>query len=153
MLNLTIDFQRNHDGSKAIAAPDDDECLEYADSLIGVIRPFLTTNRRQQLAAEVFHVDGPLRVAKFRFVRWSDGGPERGIVAGEKLSTVLGRIAASLDSEVSDQVYTRRHLRLYCGDTFYIVKPAQRRFWSRSAGMIDADSVLKDLVEGLDSRG
>jgi N-6 DNA Methylase len=152
MLNLTIDFQRNHDRSRALEAPHDDECLEYAEALIGVIQPFLTTNRRQTLSAEVFHVDGPLRVAKFRFLRGTSGTPELGIVSGQKLSTVLGRIAASLESKVSDQVYTRRHLRLYCGDTFYVVKPAQRRFWSRSAGMVDADSVLKDLVEGSDGR-
>ena len=64
----------------------------------------------------------------------------------QELSTLLGRIADSIDSEMSAQLYTRRHLRVYSGDTFYIVKPAQKRFWSRSAGMADADSVLKDLM-------
>lgn len=152
-LNLTIDFQRNHDDSRAVKAPEVEECLQYADSLIGVIQPFLTTNRRQRLSAEVFDLDGPLRVAKFRFVRGENGTAELGIVPGQKLSTVLGWIAASLDSELSAQVYTRRHLRLYSGDTFYVVKPAQRRFWSRSAGMVDADSVLKDIVAGSDRRG
>jgi hypothetical protein len=58
---------------------------------------------------------------------------------------VLKKIAQSLDTELSALLYTRRHLRLYTGDTFYVVKPAQKRFWSQSAGMADADSVLKDL--------
>jgi hypothetical protein len=138
--------------SDALDAPDGDECLRYAESLIGVIQPFLATNRRQHLSAEVYEVDGPLRVAKFRFIRGVNGSPELGVVPGQRLSAVLNHIAGLLDSEVSAQVYTRRHLRLYSGDIFYVVKPAQRRFWSRSAGMADADSVLKDLV-GSDRRG
>lgn len=153
MLNMTIDFQRNHDDSHALDAPSINECINYAESLITIIQPLLTTRRRQHLSAEIFDVDGPLRVAKFRFVRSSSDAPELGVVPGQKLSTVLNRIAGSLDSDVSAQVYTRRHLRLYCGDTFYVVKPAQKRFWSKSAGMADADSVLKDIVVGSDRRG
>ena len=146
MLTLTIDYQRKHGKSKALARPSPVECLQYADSLIGVIQPFLTTRRRQALTAEVNEVDGPLSVVKFRFVPDGNANTEPRIVPRQELSTLLGRIADSIDSEMSAQLYTRRHLRVYSGDTFYIVKPAQKRFWSRSAGMADADSVLKDLM-------
>ena len=42
MLTLTIDYQRKHGKSKALARPSPVECLQYADSLISVIQPFLT---------------------------------------------------------------------------------------------------------------
>jgi len=146
MLDLTIGHQRKHAKSKALATPATADCERYAQSLIGVIQPFLMTNRRQSLAAEVYQVEGPLRVVKFQFVRGKNAEPKLTVVAREELSCILGRIAASLDNEMSAELYTRRHLRLYAEDTFYIVKPAQRRFWSRSAAMADADSVLKDLM-------
>jgi hypothetical protein len=82
-------------------------------------------------------------------VRGRDSEPKVSVVPHVELSSLLGAIAASLDNEMSEQLYTRRHLRLYTESTFYIVKPAQKRFWSRSAAMADADSVLKDLI-GLD---
>jgi len=104
------------------------------------------TSRRQSLSAEVYDVEGPLRVVKFRFVLCGNSGPTVDVVARQDLSGLLEKIAASFDSEISTQIYTRRHLRLYAGDTFYIVKPAQKRFWIRSAGMADGDSVVKDLM-------
>jgi hypothetical protein len=146
MLDLTIDHQRKHAKSKALARPAATDCKKYAQSLIGVIQPFLLTNRRQSLAAEVYEVDGPLRVVKFQFVRGKHADPKLSVVAREDLSSILKRIAASLDNETSVELYTRRHLRLYAEDTFYIIKPAQKRFWSRSAAMADADSILKDLM-------
>jgi SAM-dependent methyltransferase len=149
MLDLTIDYQRKHGKSKALGTPDMAYRKQYAESLMGIIQPLLTTSRRQSLAAEVYDVEGPLRVVRFQFVRGNNSEPKVSLVAREELSAILGRIAASVDNEMSKQLYTRRHLRLYAENTFYIVKPAQRRFWSRSAAMADADSVLKDLI-GMD---
>ncbi|RUL86995.1 HsdM family class I SAM-dependent methyltransferase [Tautonia sociabilis] len=146
MVGLTIDHQRNHGKSKALVAPDTPECVRYAESLIDVIQPLLVTNRRQAVSAEVYDVDGPLRIAKFQFVREQNAKPSLRVVEKQTLSPLLDRIAESLDEEMAASLYTRRHLRLYADDTFYIVKPAQRRFWSRSAAMADADSVLKDLM-------
>jgi hypothetical protein len=146
MVRFTIDHQRNHGRSKALEAPDAPDCVQYAESLIGVIQPLLAANRRQALAAEVYDVDGPLRVAKFQFVRTKDPKPSLRVVEKQRLSPLLDRIADSLDEEMAASLYTRRHLRLYANDTFYIIKPAQRRFWSRSAAMADADSILKDMM-------
>jgi hypothetical protein len=146
MLNLTIDYQRMHGKSTAVKAPLSSECLEYADSVIGVIQPFLAASRRRSLSAEVYEVDGPLRVVKFQFKPGDSADSTLKVVSRKDLSSLLQSIAANLDNELSAQLYTRRHLRLYSGDTFFVVKPAQRRFWSRSAGLVDADSVLKDFV-------
>ena len=126
--------------------PEGHERIQYAESLIQTIQPLLVTNGRQKLTAEVFDVDGPLALVKFRFTPGVNGRPQITVTPRQNLRAALDRIADSLDSEMSDQLYTRRHLRLYAGDTFYVVKPAQKRFWSRSAGMADADSVLKDLM-------
>ena len=35
--------------------------------------------------------------------------------------------------------------RLFAGDSLYLVKPLQRRFWLRSAAIADADAVAVDL--------
>ena len=146
MLALTIDHQRNHQISRALKPATGPECLRYAESVIGIIQPLLMTRRKQSLSAEVFDTEGRLRVVKFQFEQGKEAKPEPRLMPRQGLSAVLDRIAASLDSEMSTQLYTRRHLRLYAGDTFYVIKPAARRHWSRAAGMADADSVLRDLM-------
>jgi hypothetical protein len=64
----------------------------------------------------------------------------------EDLSAVLHEVSRNLDEQIAVGIHTRRHLRVYSGDTFYVVKPSQRRFWTRSAGLTDGDAVLKDLL-------
>ena len=86
-------------------------------------------------------------VVRFTIVAASQN--DRPSVAIEKaadLSQVLHEVAKNLDEEIAFGIHTRRHLRVYSGDSIYVVKPSQRRFWTRSAGLTDGDSILKDLL-------
>ena len=71
----------------------------------------------------------------------------------QELETVLKNIAEQLSQEIADRIYTRRNLRIYSGDDFYIIKPAKRIYWTRSAGLNDADLILSEkLKANRDSR-
>ncbi len=147
MLEFTIDLQRNHERSRALDPATTRDCCGYARHLIGVIQPFLERRKRRSLQADVIDVDGPLRVVQFRFADCAAN--DRPAVVTRKvpnLDDVLARIAENLDQEISVGLYTRRHLRVYADDSFYVIKPSQRRFWSRAAGLNDGDSVLGDLM-------
>jgi hypothetical protein len=92
-------------------------------------------------------VDAPLRVVRFKIMpNSSNGRPNVLVEKAADLSSVLREVARSLDEQIAFGIHTRRHLRVYSGDAFYILKPSQRRFWTRSAGLTDGDSVLKDLL-------
>ncbi len=149
MVNYTIDLQRNHEKSEAVSEATARDCCDYAKHVIAVIQPFLETRKKRRLVADVLDMDAPLRVVRFRILTTSGKG--RSSVAIEKaadLSEVLNEVAQNLDEQIAFGIHTRRHLRVYSGDSFYVVKPSQRRFWTRSAGLTDGDSVLKDLLAG-----
>lgn len=147
MLNLTIDFQRNHEQSHAVESAEPKECSEYAEYLIKVIQPFLTTRKRRRIVADVLDVDAPLQVVRFRVVSVSrNNRPAVSVIKAHDLSEVLTEVARNLDERIAFGIYTRRHLRVYADNTFYIVKPSQRRYWSRSAGLVDGDAVVKDFL-------
>jgi hypothetical protein len=57
---------------------------------------------------------------------------------------VLQSIAKQLPPKFGDRVFTRRNLKVYVGENIYIIKPRQLRYWSRSAGLNDADAVLAE---------
>ena len=149
MVNHTIDLQRNHGESEALSAATTKECRDYAKHVIAVIQPFLETSKKRRIVADVLDVDAPLRTVRFKIILASRNG--RPSVLTEKvadLSDVLHKVAQNLDEKIAIGIHTRRHLRVYSGDSFYVVKPSQRRFWTRSAGLTDGDSVLKDLLAG-----
>jgi hypothetical protein len=147
MVNQTIDFQRNHEKSEALVPASATECRAYAKSLIDVIQPFLQTRRKRRIVADILDVDAPLRVVRFKIMpNSSNGRPNVLVEKAADLSSVLREVARNLDEQIAFGIHTRRHLRVYSGDAFYILKPSQRRFWTRSAGLTDGDSVLKDLL-------
>jgi len=60
---------------------------------------------------------------------------------------ILHRISENLRSQVADNLFVRRDLRIYDGDHFYIIKPNQKRFWSESSALNDADVVVQEHME------
>ena len=46
----------------------------------------------------------------------------------------------------SASVYFRKVVKYYEGDIIYIIKPNQKRFWSRSIAMQDSSSILLEIV-------
>jgi hypothetical protein len=144
-VNLTINLRMERENSIAIRKPNIDELKLYALQLIGVIQPFLQTLRERVLVANILEVNkSPLQVVKFSLVPASSQEKIVQTNQAQELKVVLGRIAEQLPQQIADRIYTRRDLRIYTGQDIYIIKPAQKRFWSRSAGLNDADLILSE---------
>lgn len=148
-VNLTINLRMERENSIAIKKPSIDELKLYALQLIGVIQPFLQTLRERVLVANILEVrNSPLQVVKFSLVPASSQEKIVQITQVQELKAVLNRIAEQLPQQIADRIYTRRDLRIYTGQDIYIIKPAQKRFWSRSAGLNDADLILSEHLGG-----
>jgi hypothetical protein len=144
-VNLTIDLRMKREASIALEKPTLDELKLYGFQLIGVIQPFLQTLRKRVLVADVIEVSkSPLQVVKFTFLPTPGREPIVQTTQAQELKEVLNRIAEQLPQQIADRVYTRRDLRIYTGQDIYIIKPAQKRYWSRSAGLNDADLILSE---------
>jgi len=148
MLDYTIDLQLRKEGSVALRPATVDDLGAYATQFMAVVDEFLSVRNESELVAEPFDVPSQsrLRVVKFRTIARPAQPLKVRPVACESLDRVLGQIAEVLleQGQSADPVYTRRHLRVYGHGEVYIVKPAQIRFWTRSAGLNDADAVLAE---------
>ncbi|NOX46689.1 MAG: hypothetical protein GXO89_06900, partial [Chlorobi bacterium] len=58
----------------------------------------------------------------------------------------LTKINSYTLQEYSQNIYVRKQVRYYEGDTIFIIKPNQKRFWTRSQGIEDAASVINELI-------
>jgi len=148
MLGYTIDLQLKKEKSVALRPATVDDLGAYATQFTGVVDEFLSVRDKQELVAEVFDLprQSRLRVVKFRSVARPARVPKVRPVVCAELDRVLTQMAGPLQErgETTDPVYTGRHLRVHGPGEVYIVKPAQVRFWTRSAGLNDGDAVLAE---------
>jgi len=151
MLANTIDLQRNREESAALARPDTEALTAYAEHFIAVINEFLSLRNERKTTAELFDLPTqcPLQVVKFTMVPRSSRRRNIRIVSRQELGPLMDRIAEDLPVEIAADVYARRHVRFYGPGEVYLIKPAQVRFWTRSAGMNDADAVLAEHLGGI----
>lgn len=148
-LNFTIDLRMKGKTSKALDRPENEELEAYSSQLINTIQPFFRTLNEVTLIVDIYETrKAPLQVVKIGLVPVPGRTSPLQVVAGQALDDVLGRIAMQLPTRIADTVYTRRNLRIYTSSDFYIVKPSQRRYWSRSAALNDVDTILSEQMKG-----
>jgi hypothetical protein len=66
----------------------------------------------------------------------------------ETISDILNEINESTFKENSSSIYYRRVIKydLPQQNTFYLIKPNQKRFWSKAAALNDADSLVVEIL-------
>jgi N-6 DNA Methylase len=148
-VNITINLHMEKDKSATLRRPIPSDLSLYASQVIKVIQPFLQTLRERMLVADVINVaQSSLQVVKFTFLPVPGREEIVQTIQAQELKAVLNRIAEHLPNQIADRIYTRRDLRIYAGQDIYIIKPAQKRYWSRSAGLNDADLILSEHLRG-----
>lgn len=148
-LNFTIDLRMKGEISKALDRPENEELKAYSLQLINTIQPFFRTLNEVMMEADIFETKtAPLQVIKFSVVPIPGRIPSIQVIAEQALDDVLRRIATQLPTRIAETIYTRRNLRIYEGNDYYIVKPSQCRYWSCSAALNDADTIISEQMKG-----
>ncbi|TAE55060.1 MAG: SAM-dependent DNA methyltransferase [Nostocales cyanobacterium] len=142
---ITIDLYMNREKSAAIQKPKPTDLESYALHFMSVIEPFFDTLKERSIVADIFSIaNTPLQVVKFSILPYLGREQVIQTVQAENLITVLKSIAEQLPSKLADRLFTRRNLKVYIGENIYIIKPCQLRYWSRSAGLNDANEIIAE---------
>ena len=96
----------------------------------------------------IFPNDTPLRACHFQ-IRQLVGHPSIDTVHVGGIEDVLGQMAKDLQTEVADNLYVQRDLRVYDTDGFWIIKSAEARLWSQAAALNDADMIVQEHLEAI----
>lgn len=139
-------FQDRHK-SVAFLPVKPEQSQQYAYHLCQTINAFLQPDDSIQAQAEYFniHRTNSLQVIVLHL---SSKRKENSV---EKLPTnniddLLRELEAYTYHEEAESIYYRRFIRYYKNDTIYIVKPNERRFWSRSMALNDADEIILEIM-------
>jgi hypothetical protein len=145
LLQYSLDFFQEGEKSKACDVVQTEDLQVYARTFCDAVNSILQFGDLRA-SATVRSGDAPLRLVSIRF----SGVKDEKTVNISYSTNGLKEALASLDrqnlQEYSESIYVRRNVKLYDKDTLHIIKPDEKRFWTRSMALRDADETL---AEGL----
>ena len=135
----------NDEKARPVRPPEASMLKEYAQAFIDVATSCLHY-QNQTLNARVYQDGEPLSVVEFELVQTADTQAVRFISESKELHDLLYRLNRRLWERQASTLYTRRHVRIYDGPRFYLVRPSERRLWTRSQAYADAGSFVAQIL-------
>ena len=118
----------------------------YAGALVGSLSPWFDENAAVNVVLEARNDD--LALLQLRLVGRGSREPY-----GERNDRAVGEAFRRLGSQIGVRLPGNFQLvpdfRLFAGNSLYLVKPLQRRFWLRSAAIADADALAAELHDAV----
>jgi type I restriction-modification system DNA methylase subunit len=131
--------------ARPVRPPEASMLEEYAQVFIEVATSLLHY-QNQTLNARVYQDGAPLSVVEFELVQAVDAQAVRFISESKELRNLLYKLDRRLWERQASTLYVRRHVRIYDGPRFYVVRPGERRLWTRSQAYADAGSFVAEIL-------
>ena len=147
LINLTLDGFQNRKESIAFRPSTKEEQVIYSQYLTKTINNFLKFGSSLTAWATVFTVSPkmPLNIIAIRFNKEQEAG-----FVEENPDINIGNIIKEINQytyeQYTESIYYRKFVKYYSGDTIYIIKPNEKRFWSRSLALNDADEIIAEII-------
>ncbi len=122
-----------------------EENKAYANIVVDEINNFLS-NAKMYMNSSIFDVSlhDPLNMVVFSF---DDSEKELEIKSFESLRSKLKEIDKYLLQQKAGQsIYVQKQIRHYDTNKIYLIKPNQKRFWTRSQAIEDATSIIEEIL-------
>jgi len=145
-INYSIDHFQKKENSIGFETVDNNLLLDYANAYSDVLNAFFG-HRKKSLDITIYSGEMPLQVVSFTLINNTIDCQNKVIYASNKLQDILKHLDSLLLEEHSEGIYIRRNVRIYDGNTIYIIKPNESRYWTRSTGFNDADETSADIFE------
>lgn len=151
--HMVFDFRKDRIG--VTTQPTGEVLRAYAGQVVKTVNAYLRARGERHLEAVIYYerlergdLDGGIPgVTAVRFVM-SPGGPHGNDAIREgdaaELDLLATMMRGHLQVDIPPYLNERRQLRLYGDQDLFILKPSELRYWTRTAGLNDADLILAD---------
>ncbi len=147
LINLTLDGFQNKEESIAFHPTQQDEMRAYCTFLSNTLNGFLKFGSSLTAWTTIFPISSriPLNIIAIRFNKEHEAGyvEESG---NYNIAKIIKEIEAYTYQEYAESIYYRKYVKYYTGDTIYMIKPNEKRFWSRSLALNDADEIIAEIL-------
>ncbi len=148
-LMASVDFFERRQGAEALKPVNEAWLVAYAEALLSVMNPYLQAIGAEVRAVIHYVPSAPLQVVQFTQARLGTSGSVVVVEEAPGIRDALQALSDELQTQVAKHLATRRNLRVYENGTLYVIKHAERRNWTRSAGRMDGDDIVREHLEAL----
>ncbi|MCK6692857.1 MAG: SAM-dependent methyltransferase [Thermoanaerobaculia bacterium] len=147
LLNYQLDAFQSGQKSNAYKPCSLDDSKAYAHYLCKTINEFLKYTPGISVSASVLdvHKRTPLNVIILHLNQRQESDTIQQL-PGNEINQILTELEQYTYREHSESIYYRKFLRYYNDDIIYLVKPNEKRFWTRSMGLNDADEIILEIL-------
>ena len=148
-IDYTIDYFLRKEKSLAITSVDDKMLREYVNNSL-ILLNSIAKGTNKIFHSRIYSGSETLKIVSFMFREFSGDYPRKSMIEvnnnATRLECILDDLLPSLHEKRYKNVFLRRIVRIYEGNTICLVKPNEKRFWTRIAAYKDADSILADIL-------
>lgn len=100
------------------------------------------------VSAKVYEtaLNSPLNIVSITFSKKLKSTLVEKVSNSNKLTDLLKIIDDYSFEKHSESVYFRKVIKYFDNDTIHLIKPNEKRFWSHSTAMNDADEIVFDVI-------
>ena len=143
-LAMAIDRHYRRLQADAFDPPSTNQLSVYAQAYADVFET--TTGGSRALAPIVYEGTPPYRAVSFHLAPRGAQGRQPDIASEPELDSLLVKLERIATEQHAESLYFRRNIKVFEPEAIHIVKPAERRFWTRSTAYNDADETIAQLL-------
>jgi len=146
-IKYTVDIFHKGDKSIAVKPLDIKESELYAIKLCEKINKVLDDSD-MKLIAKVYSPSyyNPLSLIRFQFVDKNSKEEIEVVSADSEFDNSLSKLNQFTLDEYSKSIYMQKSITYYDDDLIYIIKPNQKRFWTQSQAIEDAQNITLEIM-------
>jgi type I restriction-modification system DNA methylase subunit len=143
VVDLSVDLFHKQEKSKAFSSISQDYAIQYGQIISSQLNDFLDSHELYANATIYnLNIFSPLMMIKLSFEKEQNGI----IISKEHLDDELKKLDKHLWEEKAKSIYFRKKLNYKIGNDIYIIRPNQRRFWSKSMAIDDASELIIEIL-------
>lgn len=139
--------QRRREAFEAFSEPSPGELTAYAERVRLQLDSILRYNNLRIVPTVfTFKEASPLSICQFTQKKSIESAVINTVhLSG--LEKALSLLSSDLRTAIADHLSLHRNLRIYDGQSFWVIKPSQKHLWSETAALSDADAVVSEHME------
>lgn len=147
ILNSQLDFFQKGTKSDAIKPIVTENLVAYGEAACKNLENLIPEAKTNFWATTYYHTyKYPLTFISIHFNLKNENGT---VLTDETKTagTILQKINKHIYERYSESVYFRKVVKYYDNDVLFIVKPNEKRFWTKAVALEDSDAIAFDLME------
>jgi type I restriction-modification system DNA methylase subunit len=144
-IKFTLDLFEQGENSIALKATTNDERIAYANMICEELNDFYSESGHK-INAVIYDIcqHDPLNLVALHFC---DTSKPVEIKSAAKLDSLLKELNTYSIQEKGKNIYLQKQFKYYNTDRIYLIKPNQKRFWTRSQAIDDAMSFITEVAD------